>query len=165
MMVMKTIYAISALAMFIVSPFEARAQLRKDEPTVRYEARPVEDIVRNGAPVNNYDGNDRIIVTERDKALQRQQWQERQQREDAERARQRREHYERRGRHLRGYDPREYVAYPPMLNRYTWVTREPWRYNLPDRGPRYVWAKIGWDAVLYDLNTQYPVYIWNNWFR
>lgn len=163
---MKAIIALCASILLVAPLSDTAAQSRRDEPTVRYEGRPVEDIVRNGVPVTNPDRNTRVIVTEQDKALQRRQWQERQREQDARWRRERQERYERRGWWLRddgtsGY----YAAYPPLLDRYTWTTREPWRYNLPDRGPRYIWAKIGWDAVLYDVNTRYPVYIWNNWFR
>lgn len=47
-------------AMAIVSP--AIGQTYNQTPTVRYEGRPVEDIVKDGVPVRNYDGDRRIIV-------------------------------------------------------------------------------------------------------
>ena len=162
---MKTILLCCAIA-FLANPASAHAQLRPNEPTVRYEGRPVEEIVKDGVPVTNYNQNERVIVTERDKALQRQQWQDRQRQEEAQRRHYKRPAYERYGRDLRGvYGRHAQIAYPPVLNRYSRTINEPWRYNLPERGPRYIWALVGYDAVLYDVRTRYPVYIWHNWFR
>ena len=145
---------VSALALST----QAHAQSAGQTPTVRYEGRPVEDIVRNGVPTTNTLRNDRVIVTERDRIEQQRQWQERQRQEEQWRGRD--------GRHWPEHDRwPQYGAYPPMLSQYMHIIREPWRYNLPDRGPRHVWVWLGNDAVLYDVRTRYPVYLWRGWFR
>ena len=58
-MIIRAILAVAAAAL-IVSP--VLAQSYRQTPTVRYEGRPIEDIVKDGVPVKNYDGDRRIVV-------------------------------------------------------------------------------------------------------
>ena len=53
--------------MFIAHPVQAQSY--GQVPTVRYEGRPVEEIVKDGLPVRNYDGDGRVIVDPRDERV------------------------------------------------------------------------------------------------
>ena len=118
---------LSALALAATVAGPVQAQSHGNVPTVRYEGRPVEDIVKHGLPVRNYDGDGRVIVTDED----------------------------RRTRPRRG---------PPVLNPGIVLLHSPWRFGLPYQGQRYIWGKTGYDAVLYDRVTGWPVQIRRKWF-
>ena len=57
-------HVLLALSVCIAQP--ATSQSYGQVPTVRYEGRPVEDIVKDGVPVRNYDGDGRVIVDRRE---------------------------------------------------------------------------------------------------
>ena len=116
-----------AIASVMCIAHPVHAQSYGQVPTVRYEGRPVEEIVKDGVPVRNYDGDGRVVVDPRD-----------------DRVRER--------------------PSPPVLNTGAILISRPWRYGLPYQGERYVWGKTGYDAVLYDRVTGWPVRIRRNWF-
>jgi hypothetical protein len=53
----------------VIAPDSAKAQSFRQTPTVRYEGRPVETIVRNGIPVRNYDGDGRVVLDETNRRI------------------------------------------------------------------------------------------------
>ena len=112
--------------MFIAHPVQA--QFYGQVPTVRYEGRPVESIVKDGIPVPNYDGDGRVEVDPNER------------------------------RH------RPQAPVPPVSPAIILLWK-PWHYGLPYEGPRYVWGKVGKDAVLYDRANGQPIYVRYHWFR
>lgn len=123
---MKTHIGIILAASMCIAP-AVQAQSYGQVPTVRYEGRPVEEIVKDGVPVRNYEGDGRVVVDTRD-----------------DRVRER--------------------PNPPVYNPGIILLQRPWRYGLPYQGKRYIWGKAGYDAVLYDRTTGWPVRIRRNWF-
>tara|TARA_B000000460_G_scaffold241035_1_gene207181 strand:+ start:216 stop:536 length:321 start_codon:yes stop_codon:yes gene_type:complete len=62
---MKTHIGIILSCAMCIAP-SVKAQPYGQVPTVRYEGRPVEEIVKDGVPVRNYDGDGRVVIDPRD---------------------------------------------------------------------------------------------------
>tara|TARA_B100000678_G_scaffold265977_1_gene250476 strand:+ start:515 stop:889 length:375 start_codon:yes stop_codon:yes gene_type:complete len=124
---MKTFALILVAAAGLCVSLPLQAQTYGDVPTVRYEGRPVENIVKDGVPIPNYNGDGRVEVDPNERRVRN----------------------------------RPAIPAAPAII----LLWQPWRFGLPYEGPRYVWGRVGWDAVLFDRATNQPVYIKYQWFR